>query len=66
MTGPFDSIIGVEKDIVLHKFLHGYGRYNEVAKGDVRFCAVLVETDEAGRSARSIRRFLIPVAESGS
>ncbi|MBE7558096.1 TIGR00282 family metallophosphoesterase [bacterium] len=63
MTGPFDSIIGVQKEIVLHKFLHGYGPYNEVAKGDVRFCAVLITTDEAGRSATGIRRFQIPVAE---
>ena len=64
MTGPYDSVIGVKKEIVLHKFLHGYGRYNDVARDDVRFSTVIVETDEAGRSARSIRRLQIPVADS--
>jgi len=56
MTGPYDSVIGIEKQAIIQKFLNQIPGRFEVAKGDVRLSAVLIEADpEAGR-ALSIRR----------
>jgi hypothetical protein len=59
MTGPYDSIIGVEKDAVLHRFLTGMPSRFETAKGDPRFAAALVDVDGQTGMARSIDRMLL-------
>ncbi len=59
MTGPYDSVIGVEKDAVIHRFLTGMPSRFETAKGDPRFAAALVDVDEATGRARSIDRMLL-------
>ena len=59
MTGPYDSIIGVEKDAVLHRFLTGMPTKFETAKGDPRFAAAVVDVDEQTGRARSIDRMLL-------
>jgi metallophosphoesterase (TIGR00282 family) len=59
MTGPYDSIIGVEKDAVLHRFLTGMPSKFETAKGDPRFAAAVVLVDEQTGKARSIDRMLL-------
>ncbi len=56
MTGPYESVIGVEKDTVIRKFLSQIPERFEVAKGDVRLCGVLVEADALTGHAVSIRR----------
>ncbi|MEJ2007736.1 MAG: TIGR00282 family metallophosphoesterase [Acidobacteriota bacterium] len=56
MTGPFESVIGIEKDIVIRKFLSQLPERFEVAKDDVRLCAVLVEADRETGRASSIQR----------
>jgi metallophosphoesterase (TIGR00282 family) len=58
MTGPYDSIIGVEKALILERFLTGMPARFETAKGDPRFAAVLVDVDEATGRARGIERLL--------
>ena len=45
MSGPYDSIIGVEKDLVLHKFLTGMPAKFEAAKGNPKMCGALVTCD---------------------
>jgi calcineurin-like phosphoesterase len=58
MTGPYDSVIGVEKGAVIEKFLNQIPARFEVAKRDVRLCAAVIEADlETGR-ALSIQRIL--------
>jgi metallophosphoesterase (TIGR00282 family) len=59
MTGPYDSVIGVEKDAVIHRFLTGMPGRFETAKGDPRFAAAVVDVDEATGKARSIDRMLL-------
>lgn len=59
MTGPYDSVIGVEKDAVIHRFLTGMPRRFDTAKGDPRLAAALVDVDEATGRARSIDRMLL-------
>jgi metallophosphoesterase (TIGR00282 family) len=58
MTGPYDSVIGMDKQAVIHKFLSGLPVRFEVAKGDVRFCAVLIQADPETGKAVSIERVL--------
>lgn len=56
MTGPYDSVIGVEKGMIIEKFLKQTPARFEVAKGDVRLCGVLIEADAETGRAVSIRR----------
>ena len=65
MTGPYDSIIGVEKDAVLHRFLTGMPSRFETAKGDPRFAAAVVDVDEQTGRARSIERMLLAENDIG-
>jgi metallophosphoesterase (TIGR00282 family) len=59
MTGPYDSVIGVRKELVIEKFLSGMPARFEAANGDVRLCAVLVECDDrTGRATRMERLML--------
>lgn len=58
MTGPYDSVIGIEKEAVIKKFLDQMPARFEVASGDTRLCAVLIEADPATGRALSIRRIL--------
>ena len=59
MTGPYDSVIGVRKELVIDKFLTGMPARFEAANGDVRLCAVLVACDDqTGRATRMERLML--------
>jgi metallophosphoesterase (TIGR00282 family) len=59
MTGPYDSVIGVEKELILQRFLTNMPAKFEPATGDVRLCAVVIECDEATGRARSIERLVL-------
>lgn len=59
MSGPYDSIIGVEKDMVLHKFLTGMPGKFEAAKGNPKMCAALVGCDPLTGRASSIQRIML-------
>ena len=59
MTGPYDSVIGVKKEIVLQKFLTRRGRKFETASGDAWLCGALVEIDESTGRALHIQRIRI-------
>ena len=58
MTGPYDSVIGIEKQTVIQKFLNQLPTRFEVAKGDVRLHAVLIEADTLTGRALSIQRIV--------
>jgi metallophosphoesterase (TIGR00282 family) len=59
MTGPYDSVIGVKKELVIERFLSGMPARFEAANGDVRLCAVLVECDDQTGRATSMERLLM-------
>jgi 2',3'-cyclic-nucleotide 2'-phosphodiesterase len=59
MSGPYDSVIGVEKDLVLQRFLTGMPGKFEPAKGDPRMCAVLIECDGATGRATAAQRLML-------
>ena len=58
MTGPYDSVIGVEKRAVIEKFLSQVPARFDVAKGDVRLSAVLIEANPKNGRALSIQRIV--------
>jgi hypothetical protein len=58
MTGPHESIIGMERQTVIQKFIDQLPTRFEVAKGDVRLSAVLLEADPQSGRAVSIQRIL--------
>jgi metallophosphoesterase (TIGR00282 family) len=59
MSGPYDSVIGVEKELVLHRFLTGMPGKFEAAKGNPKMCATLVTCDPYTGRATDIQRFML-------
>jgi 2',3'-cyclic-nucleotide 2'-phosphodiesterase len=59
MTGPYDGVIGVKKELILERFLTNMPSRFEPASGDVRLSAIVVDCDEATGKARDIKRLLI-------
>ena len=59
MSGPYDSVIGVEKDLVVHRFLTGLPGKFEAAKGNPKMCAALVNCDPATGQATRIQRNML-------
>jgi len=59
MTGPYDGVIGVKKELVVGRFLNNMPVRFEPSTGDVRLCAVVVDCDETTGHATSIQRVMI-------
>jgi 2',3'-cyclic-nucleotide 2'-phosphodiesterase len=59
MTGPYDSVIGVKKELVIARFLNNMPARFEAATGDVRLCGVVVDCDNLTGHARSIERVMV-------
>ncbi len=59
MTGPYDSVIGVQKEMIIARFLNNMPARFEAATGDVRLCAVVVDCDEQTGHARRIERLML-------
>jgi len=59
MTGPFDSILGVDKDKVIQKFIAQLPVKFEVAKGPVQLNAIVVDIDEKTGKTINIERIFI-------
>jgi 2',3'-cyclic-nucleotide 2'-phosphodiesterase len=59
MSGPWESVIGVEREGVIQRFLSGMPGKFDQAKGDPRLCATMIECDAASGRASSTKRFLL-------
>ena len=59
MSGPYDSVIGVEKDLVLHRFLTGMPGKFEAAKGNPKMCAALITCNPVTGRASAIQRIML-------
>lgn len=60
MTGPYDSVLGMKKDIALKRFILQTAHKYETAEHDVRICGAFVVVDESTGKALSIEPFMIP------
>ena len=58
MTGPMDSVIGVEKGPVIEKFLTGLPTEFRVAKDRPGICGAYIQTDDQTGRAESITRVM--------
>ncbi len=59
MTGPYESVIGVQKDMIVQRFLTNMPARFEAATGDVRLCAALIDCDPATGKASRIERIML-------
>src|SRR6185312_4920473 len=56
MTGPYESVIGVDKDTVIKRFLSGLAGRMEAARHGIELHGVVIDADETTGRARSIQR----------
>jgi hypothetical protein len=62
MTGPHDSVIGVDKRVILNRFVTGLPGRFDTASGDPRLHAVIVTADTETGRATGIERLSLTVA----
>lgn len=60
MTGPYDSVIGMKKEIALRRFLHQTPYKFEMASHDVRLCGVYLQADVETGKALKFESFVYP------
>ena len=58
MTGPYNSVIGVDKDIILKRFLTSLPVRMEAARGGVELHAVIIAADKITGRAQGIRAYV--------
>ena len=59
MSGPYDSVIGVEKELVLNRFLTGMPGKFEAAHGNPKMCAAVISCDPNTGRAHRIQRLML-------
>jgi metallophosphoesterase (TIGR00282 family) len=59
MSGPYDSVIGVDTELVLKKFVTGMPVKFQAATGNPKMCATLIGCDGGTGRAHSVRRFML-------
>jgi metallophosphoesterase (TIGR00282 family) len=59
MTGPYRSVIGVDTEIIVQRFLSGLPVRMEAARHGAELHSVIVDVDEETGKARAIRRHTI-------
>ena len=59
MTGPYESVIGVQKDQIVQRFLTNMPARFEAATNDVRLCATLIDCDSQTGRATGIERIML-------
>ncbi len=64
LCGPYDSVIGMEKENVISGFLSQLPRKFEVAEDNVVIQGIIVEVDERSGKAKTIRRLRLHAGDS--
>jgi metallophosphoesterase (TIGR00282 family) len=59
MTGPYESVIGVKRDLIFQRFLTSLPIRMEAAKGGPELHSVILEVDDDTGKALSVRRHTI-------
>lgn len=58
MVGPWNSVLGVEKDLIIKKFMTGLPVRFNIAAGPNVFCGIVVSIDEETNRAVEIKRIM--------
>jgi hypothetical protein len=64
MTGPFDSVIGINKETIIERFLTQMPNKFDVAKDDIRMQGVIMNIDPVSGKANSIERISVKLKDS--
>lgn len=64
MTGPFDSVIGVKKEIVIERFLTQMPNKFDLAEDDIRMQGVIIDIDTESGKAKTIERVSVKLKDS--
>ncbi len=64
MSGPYASVIGVQKDLIVQRFLSNMPSRFEPATDDVRLCGCIIECDDQTGRAKDIERIMIHEVEA--
>ena len=57
MTGPHDSVLGIQSDLVLKNFTTMLPSRFQVASSNIKMCGVIIQIDEQTGKSTSINRF---------
>ncbi len=60
MTGPFDSVIGLKKELAIKRFLHQTPVRYKPAEDNIRLCGVTLTIDRESGKAITIERLFVP------
>ncbi|MGC8858607.1 MAG: TIGR00282 family metallophosphoesterase [Ignavibacteria bacterium] len=60
MTGPYDSVIGLEKSTSIRKFIYGTPQQHQVAENDTHIAGVILTIDSESGKSLKIDRFFHP------
>lgn len=60
MTGPYDSVLGMRKDIAIKRYTLQTAHKYEIAQNDVRLAGTLLEIDAETGQALKIDPFMLP------
>ena len=60
MTGPYESVIGMRKEVAIKRFMTSTPHKFEMASHDVRLCAVFVQVERQTGKATQIQQVIFP------
>ncbi|HYF02940.1 MAG TPA: TIGR00282 family metallophosphoesterase [Patescibacteria group bacterium] len=66
MTGPYDSVLGMRKDVALKRAILQTAHKYEIADGDARIAGVHIVINEENSHAEYIESFVYPEANRGA
>ena len=64
MTGPFDSVVGMDKEVALKRFILQTPHKYLIAENDIRMCCLNVVIDSTTGLAVKVRQFTVPEFET--
>lgn len=65
MTGPYNSVIGMKKEIAIKRFIQQMPERYQPADSDLRFAGVVITINAENGKAESIKRLLFSVEKKG-
>ena len=65
MTGPYNSVIGMEASGAVERLMTGVPSRAEQAKEDTRLCGVIIDIDNSSGNATHIERVMLPYPAAG-
>lgn len=60
MTGPYDSVLGMRKELAIKRFINQTPYKYELASHDVRLCAVYLQVDTETGKSKKIEQLVFP------